>query len=362
MDNSKSIKEKVRLLIRQGHGRAVLMLRDMSDEERHEYVDMVTDAIREDLRYDRQCNADRTEYNGFLVDSFTGADGEKLRRVYESVTAEKENKCAEDEEHSTHRGKPLVESLDKLTIGQIIGMVRESGENIVHPARFRRFFGKEASSEDIEALACAARNEADPLIKARLYSLFSCAELPFEPHEPHELIDMAKAWEVHLADEYGSNYVTAFNLQYALANLRHPEVREYGFDLIERALKAESDEKKAGLLLYGFTIWAANYEESDLKRLIEFNENLPEHDSDTCGMRHNVEFAITHKMFERKYEDPRTYEALVWVYDNTLCSCCRRKAVEILSDHGMLIETVRRCSLFDCDPETRLIAQEREVI
>lgn len=148
----------------------------------------------------------------------------------------------------------------------------------------------------------------------------------------------------------------------ALARLRDPLVREYGFELIERGMAAESESEKAKLIGYGMNIWAKNYEEEDCRRVFDLYVSLPDRENDPYEINHTVDFAITHNMFDRKFSDPRTYGHLVWIIDNTFCSSCRKQAVRILSEHGMLQTAVREYCLLDCDTETRMIAENTEPI
>lgn len=73
--------EFMQQFLRQGRGEAVHILRRMGDEERHEYLDMVKYAVTHDLRFDHQCNADRTQYIFDLLESFDGEDREKLNHT-----------------------------------------------------------------------------------------------------------------------------------------------------------------------------------------------------------------------------------------------------------------------------------------
>lgn len=160
-----------------------------------------------------------------------------------------------------------------------------------------------------------------------------------------------------LHSDYGQEYFTAFKLQHALSRLHHPAVRAYGFELLERA--KERDDR--ALYIFSFEHWTANYNESsDLDRFCEQLINLPEWMDEND--RHSIEYTIVDTLFRRRYDDPRTYGHLVWVYDHTYCSCCRRKAVEILASQGMLQKAIRKQCLFDCDPLTRQIAENAEGI
>ncbi len=411
--------ETVRRFLSQGRGEAVHMLRRMDDEARHEYLDAVTHAVTHDLRLDHQCNADRTQYIFNLLESYHGEDRETLnrailhdcwqeaaenydyfeleqylnvlkrfsetgeaaaeetiRQMYETIRNAYETRTEIPEPYDLLRqkycmishfiGKPLPDDDEDrhvphphpaeppLTMGGIIETVRNSGEKGFHPAKYHRFFRKQAVPADIELLAEAAKNELDRTIKARLYSLFSETDYPYDPAE---LIDLAREYEPMLHDNYGSSYFTAFKLQRALSRLRHPAVRAYGFELLDRA----AEQYDSSRFLYGFEHWAANYDEqTDLDRFCDLLTNLPEWLDE--GNRHSLEFTIVHDMFTRRYEDPRTYGHLICVYENTYCSCCRRSAVEILAAHGMLQKRIREQCLFDCDPRTREIAEKANVI
>ncbi len=342
--------ETMRRFLRQGRGEAVWMLRRMDDDARHEYLDAVLYAVTHDLRRDQQCDADRTQYHRDLIESFGGDDREALERAMTLAAAES---VPEEEEIPPHVPQPRPE--DPLqTIERIIEFTRNPEGKTVHPARFRQFFLKKATPDDVQKLAEAAKTESDPAAKARLYSLFGQTDYP---GDPAELIALAREHESLLPSDYGQAYFTAFKLQRALSRLRHPAVREYGFDLIERG----RTEKDACRFVYGFAHWAANYDESaDFDRVCDFLTNLPEWLEEEA--RHSIEFDITYRMFNRRFDDVRTYGHLVWVYENTYCSCCRREAVEILYDHGHLQKHIREQCRFDCDPHTREIAEREPIV
>ncbi len=413
--------ETIRRFLRQGRGEAVHMLRRswMDDDGRHELLDAVIHAVTHDLRLDHQCNADRTQYIFDLLESYYGQDPEILnrtilhehwqeaaenddifaleqylnvlkrftesgeasaqetiRKIYEWIRTAYETRTEIPQPYdplgqkyeiiSRFIGKPLPDDDEDChvphprpaeplqTIENIIESVRNSGEKGFQPAKYRQFFRKQAVPTDIELLAEAAKNEPDPTVKARLYSLFSETDYPYDPAE---LIDLAREYEPMLHADFGSAYFTAFKLQKALSRLRHPAVRAYGFELLERA----AEQYDSRCFLHGFEHWAANYnEQTDLDRFCDLLINLPEWMNEDS--RHTLEFNIVHDMFTRRYEDPRTYGHLVWVYENTYCSCCRRSAVEILAEHGMLQKRIREQCLFDCDLRTREIAEKADVI
>lgn len=409
--------EIISRFLRQGRGEAIHMLRRMDDADRREFLGMVTHAVTHDLRLDHQCNADRTQYIFDLLESYHGEDREILnrailhehwqeaaenddifvleqylnvlkrftesgessaqetiRKMYEHIRSAYETRTEIPEPYdplgqkfeiiSRFIGQPLPDDDENqhiphprpaeppLTMERIIENAQNSGEKGFNPTRYRQFFRKQAVPADIELLVRAAENESDPIIKARLYSLFSQADYPYDPAE---LINLAREYEPMLHADFAS--FTAFNLQRALSRLRHPAVRAYGFELIDRA--AEQYDSKC--FLCGFEHWAVNYDEqTDLDRFCDLLTNLPKWLN--TDNRHSLEYTIVQDMFTRRYDDPRTYGHLVWVYENTYCSCCRRKAVEILAEHGMLQKRIREQCRFDCDPRTREIAEKANVI
>ncbi|MBO4933395.1 MAG: hypothetical protein J6I42_14575 [Clostridia bacterium] len=411
--------EIVRCFLRQGRGEAVHMLRRLDDADRHEYHDSVRYAVTHDLRFDHQCEPKRTQYIFDLLESYQGEDRvtldrailydcrkkaaksydmfaldqyldvlkrfaesgesaaeEAIRQIYETIRTAYETRTeipkAYDELADRYRlisrfiGKPLPDDDEAypvqrpkthredppITMQSVIEATRNPKGRILHPRRFHWYFQENVTPADLVYLAETAKNEPDPAVKARLYSLFSEADYP---GDPAELIALAREHEPMLHSSYGQPHITAFKLQHALSRLRNPAVRAYGFDLIERAL-AEEDSKR---FVYGFEHWTANYDESaDLDQFCDLLTGLPKlFDADT---RHSLEYAIIHRMFNRRYDDPCTYGHLVWVYENTCCSCCRRKAVEILAMHGMLQKRIREQCRFDCDPHTRKIAENAE--
>ncbi len=283
------MKNKLQSLIRQGHGSAILLLRAMSDSERHTHIALVTYALTNDLRYDKQCEPERTQYNLDLIESFSEPDRTVLQIIDE-----------------------IVRTLKK-------------------PPAYRQFFRKTATSDNIRAIAEAARQADNRETKIRLYELFSQIDYP---DDPTELLALVKENDNHY-------------LYHALARIRHPDVRAYGIHLAEN--------QNPSYIRYGTAIWTKNFDEStDNPRFRSFLETLP----DDEDLRHNIAFIISHHLYDRFYQDPRTYDHLFWVYNTTPCSCCRRAAVQILLDHGYLTPEIREQCRFDCDPQIRKIVEK----
>ena len=403
--------ESMREYIRKGHGMAVLQMRNVSVDAQEPYVGMMADAMSRDDRYDRQGNVERTQYLFDLFDIFTEECRAKIiegvlsrereqgmaglvpyvpvlqefagrgvqqaeqmlemmyRQYLEAWQTRTEIPRGYDELAeivwflSDALGKPQPEQMQQehtvkprppvpeITLETLIGTAKASSETLFHPVRYRKFI-RGLTPEETEKLAYAAERESDPKGSAKLYSLFAETEYP---HDPTDLISLARQWAGYLsigAEEYEfserQHRITAFCLIRALARLRHPDIRAFCFELMER--------REEYLYPYVMELWVANFSETeDYDRLCGFLEEIPPWEKE-LGLRHEVEYSLLHGLYRQKYEDPRMYGFLTDIFIHTYCSSCRSTAVKILIEHGMLQEQVRRECLYDCEPATREMA------
>lgn len=265
-------------------------------------------------------------------------------------------------------GKELPETLQRtgerpqepeLTIETIIeNAVHWQPVRTFHPARYRNFLQNQPP-EEIAKLAEAAMAETDPETKVRLCSLFDAVDFPGDPTVMIGLL--RERLEVLTKDLDSSADMTekqrqlgADRLVRALARLRHPSIRELGWEMAEKSVGNEK------LRRYALELVCSNYDENrDWERMADFLEVVPPWENDR-NTQHDEDYIVLTRMFTRRYENPQTYGFLKTIYYYTYCPDCRYEAVKILAEHGMLPEHIREQCLWDCNTATRQLAREME--
>jgi len=385
-------------LLEKGHGYAYRFLQLQHPNVRPEYSDLLIYAACHDQRYDHQCDDSHAHYVMDLLslldcDSLISGLFEKQWReiwkdevnpndfqhciemilenhshpLAEETLAYLENKLTEisneekleillrkngklpEEDFSNTELRPVQPA---YTMERIIEICRTDIQR-AHPARFRQFFKKTCTSNDLTQLLDAAHSEKDPQVRGQMYAMFSQIDFP---GDPEEIISMARDFEYQLTDESLCR-LTAMNLQRAVSRLRHPAVLAYRDELLKKAETA-ANEMKNHLLCHAIDHWVNNYtysEEGD-EALYDLLNNLPK---DKYGPRHHAAFALTNsRMYDEPFDDPRAYQHLHWVVDDTYCPNCRRKALEIWHRFDKLHIFFIQDALHDSDSATRALAQQ----
>lgn len=126
----------------------------------------------------------------------------------------------------------------------------------------------------------------------------------------------------------------------AVASLNHPELRKAALQLL-----AMGDLGRTAHLLI------ANYEEGDMLRYAQRLEHPT--DADRCHHLGGeiLELCVAHPC-------PETLDCLLYVYEFSPCSTCRRRAVSALIASDIVPKWVLTESTFDADPETRKLAAD----
>ncbi|MGN1417045.1 MAG: hypothetical protein ACI4XF_09385 [Oscillospiraceae bacterium] len=241
------------------------------------------------------------------------ADSAKMRRFIRVMSHEEEK-----EERKKRPGRSTAED--------IIGRVSEGGKMFPIDALS---FGRHGSPEEKRRLAEIAVSETDIGKKAELLYMFSEKEDPF-PLDPEILIEYAESDNERLKN-------AALD---ALCVIRADSVHEYSLSL----LKKEYSEKAVEMLI-------KNYKDSDFGLFMDILNSLDVSYEDTDW--HGIIRFILHEAENDRIPD----EALMYIYNNSLCSFCRGSAVDEMRRRDILTDQIINECLYDCNSDIRETAE-----
>ena len=190
-------------------------------------------------------------------------------------------------------------------------------------------FSYKASDEELIEVAKILVDEKQEQMKANLLRVFRKRGFPLETDI---IIEYTKSENVNLAQN-------AFEI---LSITKNEIVREYALELISSRKYLEES----------LSILLRNYQEKDevlvlslLKRIkVKYREDL----------WHRVySDAITWMEQGRKAPE----NIIIFLYENTLCSCCREYIVRVMSKRGILNETFLMECLHDSNQDIRKFAE-----
>lgn len=187
-----------------------------------------------------------------------------------------------------------------------------------------RGWGRNATPDELELLFEALLTETVP---ARLIDLLRCfryAGLPrFDPR--------LKGLLTHPDADVASNVLSA------LSTLRDPEVHAIA-----------REHLAAGELIDGLTLFESKSDDDDL----EVIRSLLVPPTDPDDSHHLGDLLL--RVLENS--DSRPGDLLMVVYEQTPCTWCRRRAVELMIAHDVLPESIREECRFDaCSDIRRLV-------
>lgn len=199
----------------------------------------------------------------------------------------------------------------------------------MEPRRRSVYLRAEGDRQTIGYYAEAYRTAVDPKERAEALLNFCCC--PY-PDDPAPILMDAKSEEKNLA----------WAALLALQHIRHPEVRE--FALTEFG-KGEQEEMIWSMLIQNsqpedMPVW-----ESLLAQILASNDRDRLH-----GLQRRILDAIDEGNSGLECELP-------FIYETIPCSCCRRKAVRLMGERGLLTEEILSECLMDSDVDTRQYAR-----
>lgn len=185
-------------------------------------------------------------------------------------------------------------------------------------------FSRNAGENEKKRLALAVLEEEELSKKAGLLSAFQNEAFPIH-HE--ELIAYSKSDHKQLCK-------TAFTV---LTNCRSTVVRQYALELLA---SGENSYYAIQMLIF-------NYTPEDKPILLSALYRLGADNKDEPG-RHGIGLHIL-DAFDRKLRLPK--ECLLYIYETSLCSCCREHAVRLLAKHRWLTADIMEECRYDsnCD-------------
>lgn len=183
----------------------------------------------------------------------------------------------------------------------------------------------------VEEYADRYLNETDDEKRAEALRAFCRCPFPFAPTP---VIKDAKSESEELKN-------AAFQ---ALANIRHPAVREFAWQ------KMNSEPKIA------FPLLVKNYRSEDEEWLYNFVKRLPI-DYDNESGWHNYHFAIREAFDDGVKGLPK--RLLHLMYEQTLCSMCREFTLKLMGKRRMLSKELLTECLYDSNDEVREYARKK---
>jgi len=193
----------------------------------------------------------------------------------------------------------------------------------------------EISRADISeklALAYAVESESNPDIKANLLKAFTIRRNKY-PLNPETIIKYAESENKNLSA------VAVEVLLYIKSDCIH----DFALRLLNRNFSSEAVQ----LLIN-------NYHKKDKSILIKSLDNI-ETDPDDKNGWHSIVLSITDEDNISSLPD----EAVIFVYEKSMCSCCREYAVDELIRRNIFTDNIASECLMDCNCEIRSKAKSR---
>lgn len=187
-----------------------------------------------------------------------------------------------------------------------------------------------SDDEDKIRLAKTAISESDLTIKANLLKAFTISRSKF-PLEPELLIDYTRSQNAKLRE-------TALD---ALTFLNADCIHEFALELLNLQYSPDA-----------FELLINNYRNIDKKLLIELLCKI-EIDKNSETHWHRIVLSIVRRGTIEKMPD----EAIMFVYERSMCSCCRESAVSELIRRNLLTKELCEECLWDCNSDIREIAR-----
>ncbi|MCH5347924.1 MAG: hypothetical protein J1E40_01245 [Oscillospiraceae bacterium] len=184
-------------------------------------------------------------------------------------------------------------------------------------------------------LARAVISENDPEKKAELLKIFRSSYCRF-PLDPEPLFEYAGSENENLR-------AAALDV---LCYAEGKPVRDFGKKLLEQ-------EKNTA---EGLSMLINNYEKTDKTLLMSSLNNINADNNDNSGW-HGVVITILNAAERKGSLIPP--EALMYIYENSLCSCCRESVLKIMGRRHILTKELLSECLFDCNTDIREYAKKR---
>lgn len=199
----------------------------------------------------------------------------------------------------------------------------------------RVIFMRHASESEKNRLAQMIIDEPDSDIKAKMLSMLAFGDaICLLPHG--KIIEYSRSANFSLRDAALS----------VLAKCRSQEVREYALELLE------NDEHRASVI----KILIANYTTSIKDLLLTELEKIKIDYSDECAW-HEIGCEI---LGAHEYGVSLPKEFFLYIYNNTLCSYCRERALKALARRRALTSDIIEECRYDCNADIASYVSKRQ--
>lgn len=223
------------------------------------------------------------------------------------------------------RRLPAVSRDGMKTADEIIEKIQDG--SLTGGERLR--FAIKAPDDEKTKLAERIINESDPDKKADLLFMFDSRSNPF-PLDHTILTEYAKSENERLRD-------AAMN---ALCRLKSDTVHDFAKRLFEKEKSLES-----------VMMLITNYRHEDKEMLLDHLYKLETDSSDSSSWHSIVQTIID------EADNAIPDEMLMFVYERSMCSCCREYILSSMDKRGLVTEKILAECVWDCNENIREIAK-----
>jgi hypothetical protein len=226
----------------------------------------------------------------------------------------------------------IYEDLPMPTLEEVIQNAYKVQDGINYLGRGTAMrFARNASEDDLKKLAEAALGEPNLNIKAELLRALRWTQYKLSDDI---LQDLVQSENENIRD-------TAF---YIMGQTSSEEMHDVALSMINDGNKLES----------GIELLCKNFKKEDEKILFDAIKRVKVNKKSNW---HGAFMAIE-TAFDKGRWKPQT-DILKYVYENTLCSCCRWRIVELMNQHKVLTKQILNECLFDSNSDIRVFAERK---
>lgn len=254
---------------------------------------------------------------------------------------------AESEKNSNNQSfsKKYPQSAEDIYIQLVSGKV--TGRDI--PISYAWMLSRRDDKKELSKLSDYYEKEANPEVRTNLLHLLAnsrCADV----------LDVACV----IADSKSGNEELKKYAFQALSYMRDERVREYALELL-KDWKQYSNIRD----LYHDTVHfedimgmlANNYQKEDYECLVSLVKQIPVNYYGEINW-HSV-YSSVRGIFKQKEVKNPPKELLVYMYEHSLCSCCREYFLREMSRRRMLTEDILRECLYDSNEDIQRFAKKK---
>ncbi|MBO7563481.1 MAG: hypothetical protein J6T40_01350 [Clostridiales bacterium] len=236
--------------------------------------------------------------------------------------------CNNDLEYSKDFGKKITRKKNKLTASEVI--VELKADPNLKGIAILRLGVRNMEDQEIIELAKAAENADSTVLRTQIVSVFNTPRFAW-PLDPGLLLKWSSEGDEELRAACHS----------ALAEVAGDGIREYARKNLENGFDADC-----------LSMLIRNYDPSDESYILSMLESIPIEEENE-GVWHGIGHVICdlHKTLPVSF--------LMWVYNTTLCSCCREYTIEDLIERGELTDVMRNECMWDANLDIRELVEEK---